>query len=117
MTFESWTAIVKIRCCGLVLLTLTSSCARAPGTRSPGAGQPSSAAVRGARLADSLLERMTLAEKLGQLTMAPAQWGQTGPQAAGGGEDLVREGRIGSFLGWGCSTIPTGTATPPASAA
>ena len=47
---------------------------------------------------------MTLEEKLGQLTMAPAEWGQTGPQAAGGGDSLVRDGRIGSFLNfWGAA--------------
>ncbi|MFL5575169.1 MAG: beta-glucosidase BglX, partial [Gemmatimonadaceae bacterium] len=47
---------------------------------------------------------MTLDEKLGQLTMAPAEWNQTGPQAPAGGERQVREGRIGSFLSfWGAA--------------
>lgn len=47
---------------------------------------------------------MTLDEKLGQLTMAPAEWGQTGPSAAAGGEEQVRRGQIGSFLGlWGAA--------------
>jgi beta-glucosidase len=47
---------------------------------------------------------MTLDEKLGQLTMAPAEWNQTGPSAAAGGEDQVRKGLIGSFLGfWGAA--------------
>ena len=104
MILDSWTAIMTMRWCGLVLLTLTASCAPAAGTGPPQAGQPSSAAVPAARLADSLLARMTLAEKLGQLTMAPAQADQTGPQATGGGEELVRQGRIGSFLGfWGAA--------------
>ena len=47
---------------------------------------------------------MTLDEKLGQLTMAPAEWNQTGPAAAAGGEDQVRRGQIGSFLSfWGAA--------------
>ncbi len=47
---------------------------------------------------------MTLDEKLGQLTMAPAEWNQTGPTAAAGGEDQVRKGLLGSFLGfWGAA--------------
>jgi beta-glucosidase len=51
---------------------------------------------------ESLLARMTLEEKAGQL----AQWGggtdPTGPKAAAGSEDDIRRGRVGSFLGvWG----------------
>jgi beta-glucosidase len=47
---------------------------------------------------------MTLEEKLGQLAMAPAEWNQTGPATAPSGEDQVRKGRIGSFLGfWGAA--------------
>jgi beta-glucosidase len=47
---------------------------------------------------------MTLEEKLGQLIMASAEWDQTGPRAAGGGDRQVREGRIGSFLNyWGAA--------------
>jgi beta-glucosidase len=47
---------------------------------------------------------MTLEEKLGQLTMAPAEWDQTGPRASGGGDARVRDGQIGSFLNfWGAA--------------
>jgi len=47
---------------------------------------------------------MTLAEKLGQLSMAPAQRDQTGPPVPAGDEQLVREGGIGSFLNlWGAA--------------
>lgn len=54
------------------------------------------------RIADSLLALMTLEEKLGQLTQAPAGWGQTGPAVDAGGEQQVREGKLGSFLSlWG----------------
>jgi beta-glucosidase len=60
---------------------------------------------RGAeRFVDSLLRQMTLDEKVGQLTMTPGEWNQTGPRAPSGGEQQVREGRIGSFLSfWGAA--------------
>jgi len=80
--------------------------AAAPGCAAPPAGvtQPPSTSTRSSRLPDSLLALMTLEEKIGQLIMAPAEWGQTGPQAAGGGDSLVRQGRIGSFLNfWGAA--------------
>ena len=47
---------------------------------------------------ESLLARMTLEEKLGQLNQPPSQWGQTGPIAPPGSEDQIRRGEIGSFL-------------------
>ena len=53
---------------------------------------------RAARIADSLLARMTLDEKLGQLTQSPAGYGQTGPTVDAAGEKDVREGRVGAFL-------------------
>jgi beta-glucosidase len=47
---------------------------------------------------------MTLEEKLGQLEMAPGDANQTGPAVSAGGDKQVREGRIGSFLGfWGAA--------------
>ena len=59
---------------------------------------------RAERVVDSLLARMTLDEKVGQLNMTPADWNQTGPHAPAGGEQQVREGKIGSFLGlWGAA--------------
>ena len=66
--------------------------AQTPGTR------------RAERFIDSLLVRMTLDEKVGQLTMTPADGGQTGPRAPAGGEQQVRDGKIGSFLSfWGAA--------------
>src|SRR5439155_14130786 len=53
---------------------------------------------RASRIADSLLALMTLEEKLGQITQTPAGWGQTGPTVDAGGEQAVREGKLGSFL-------------------
>ena len=72
--------------------------ALAPPEARPHASHPASS------LPDSLLQLMTPDEKLGQLTMAPAQWNQTGPGAPAGGEQQVREGRLGSFLSfWGAA--------------
>jgi beta-glucosidase len=71
---------------------------------SPAAAQTDTAITgrRASRIADSVLALMTLEEKLGQLTQAPAGWGQTGPSVDAGGEQQVREGKLGSFLSlWG----------------
>ena len=57
------------------------------------------AASRATRLVDSLIGRMTLEEKLGQLTQVPGRWGDTGPRVPEGGEDEIRRGLVGSFLG------------------
>ncbi|MGH7527359.1 MAG: glycoside hydrolase family 3 N-terminal domain-containing protein [Gemmatimonadales bacterium] len=51
------------------------------------------------RFVDSVLARMTLEEKLGQLTQSRGRWGQTGPSVEEGGEAEIRSGKIGSFLG------------------
>ena len=60
---------------------------------------------RADRIADSVLKLMTLDEKIGQLTQAPGQWNQTGPAAPAGGEQAIRDGKIGSFLSlWGAAT-------------
>src|SRR6266571_1968333 len=53
---------------------------------------------RATHIADSLLALMTLDEKLGQLTQAPAGFVQTGPAVDAGGERLLREGKLGSLL-------------------
>ncbi|MDX1545474.1 MAG: beta-glucosidase BglX [Rhodothermales bacterium] len=47
---------------------------------------------------DSLLARMTVEEKLGQLTQYTGRWSVTGPTVPQGGEEELRAGRIGSFL-------------------
>ena len=47
---------------------------------------------------DSLLARMTLQEKLGQLAQYPSQWSDTGPAVPEGGEEQIRNGEVGSFL-------------------
>jgi beta-glucosidase len=55
--------------------------------------------ARAAQVADSILRLMTLEEKVGQLNQLPGFGTQTGPRVPQGGEELVRSGRIGSFLG------------------
>jgi beta-glucosidase len=55
--------------------------------------------ARAGQFADSILQLMTLEEKIGQLNQLPGFGTQTGPRVPRGGEDLVRAGRVGSFLG------------------
>ncbi len=51
------------------------------------------------RFLDSLLDRMTLEEKLGQLNQPGGPGSDTGPAARAGTVAEIRAGRIGSFLG------------------
>lgn len=51
------------------------------------------------RFLDSLLARMTLEEKLGQLSQPAGPDNATGPAALAGTEADIRAGRVGSFLG------------------
>lgn len=51
-----------------------------------------------ARRIGTLIERMSLTEKLGQLTMMAASHTVTGPQIAGHSTDDIRSGRIGNLL-------------------
>ena len=51
---------------------------------------------------DDLLQAMTLAEKIGQLTMMTAGYAVTGPVVAGNSKEAIRAGRCGSLLNlWG----------------
>src|SRR5277367_1862124 len=47
---------------------------------------------------ESLISRMTLAEKLGQLTMTAAGLAVTGPMIAGDSADAIKNGTIGNLL-------------------
>ena len=71
----------------------------ATGVHSQGVRQAPLTSARASQLADSILRLMTLEEKIGQLNQLPGQGTQTGPRAPQGGEDLVRKGGVGSFLG------------------
>ncbi|MBA3319185.1 MAG: glycoside hydrolase family 3 C-terminal domain-containing protein [Gemmatimonadales bacterium] len=85
-------------------LAAAAGCAAPRSANVPPASATAASDSAGSRLPDSLLALMTLEEKLGQLTMAPADWSQTGPRAPGGGDQKVRQGRIGSFLNfWGAA--------------
>ena len=47
---------------------------------------------------DKLIDRMTLAEKLGQLTMTSASYAVTGPVITGDSTDSIRDGTLGNLL-------------------
>ncbi len=47
---------------------------------------------------DKLIGRMTLAEKLGQLTMTSASYAVTGPVITGDSTDSIRDGTLGNLL-------------------
>ena len=58
--------------------------------------------ARETRFVDSLLSTLTLEDKLGQLTMSPAEGLQTGPTRPAGSVAQVRSGQVGSIIGiWG----------------
>ena len=61
------------------------------------AAKPTDGAERA--FVDSLLARMTLEEKLGQLNQPPGIGNDTGPKAKAAGTEQVRKGQVGSFLG------------------
>ena len=61
------------------------------------AGTPSDPAEK--VFVDALLARMTLEEKLGQLNQPPSIGNETGPKAQAAGQEQVRKGQVGSFLG------------------
>ena len=82
-------------CASLGILLASSMTARAQ--RSP--AQLALIPARASHIADSVLKLMTLEEKLGQITQSPAGFGQTGPTVDAAGEEQVRKGQLGSFLG------------------
>jgi beta-glucosidase len=51
------------------------------------------------RFVDALLAKMTLEEKVGQLSQWGAQQTPTGPRVRHGADDDIRQGRVGSILG------------------
>jgi len=84
-------------CLGGSAAPLASQATRpAPSTRPM---TPRAADRRMDRFVDSVLARLTLEEKLGQLTQYRGQFGLTGPQTPEAGAADIRAGRVGSFLG------------------
>ncbi|HMA02458.1 MAG TPA: glycoside hydrolase family 3 N-terminal domain-containing protein, partial [Gemmatimonadaceae bacterium] len=85
----------------LAIVALTAACS----TRSaaPAIPTPSSdaraAQTRETRFVDSVLSVLTLEDKVGQLTMAPAEGLQTGPHRPAGSEAQLRSGQAGSVIG------------------
>jgi beta-glucosidase len=77
---------------GPVCVAAQAASAEAP-LPPPAAGEDPSA------FRDALLARMTLEEKVGQLTQWRGRGSETGPKVPEGGEDEIRRGEVGSFLG------------------
>jgi beta-glucosidase len=86
---------------GASLVTLASACApRTAATTAPEA-RPTNVSVRlpgEDRFVDSVLARMTLEEKLGQLNQLSGMGEPTGPGGTAAGVDQIRRGEVGSFL-------------------
>ena len=82
------------------LVALLPGCALVQRSPAPEPGRESPLnSAQASRFADSVLQLMTLDEKLGQLTQTPGRGAQTGPRVPEGGEQQIRAGRVGSFLG------------------
>ncbi len=76
----------RLRCVATILLLV------------PFVGHAQTPYQRAERFADSVLTRMTLEEKAGQLAQYRGHSGLTGPLVPEGGEADIRAGRVGSFL-------------------
>lgn len=81
-----------------VLIVLVSLFAPAHGA-DPGDARPAAATGAGHEVVEALLARMTLEEKLGQLSQFRGRGSDTGPRVPEGGEAQIRQGQVGSFLG------------------
>jgi beta-glucosidase len=83
---------------GAVAALLLLACSSASEQRAASAPRSNSSTPPASRI-DALLAQMTLEEKAGQLTQWGAQLTPTGPVVRQGGEDDIRQGRVGSILG------------------
>ncbi len=89
--------MTALRCLAAALvLALLATSARAQ--EPPGFDRSGYDLEAEAAFVDDLLGRMTLEEKLGQLTQYTGQWAVTGPAVPQAGEEAIRAGRVGSFL-------------------
>ena len=89
----------KVMARRLMLVLAASACSGARVAPPALASAPHALATPGDRFADSVLALLSLEEKIGQLTMSPAEGLQTGPHAAQGSAAQVRQGLIGSVIG------------------
>ncbi|MEZ4699421.1 MAG: beta-glucosidase BglX [Rhodothermales bacterium] len=64
----------------------------------PAAAQPAYDMQAERAFVEQLLARMTVEEKLGQLTQYPGEWTSTGPWVSPTNEGEIRAGRVGSFF-------------------
>src|SRR3954471_9184697 len=86
-------------------LTQTAFCVCAAAALGPSpalaqtTSEPPFSSARASQVADSILQLMTLDEKVGQLNQLPGRGSQTGPRVPAGGEALVRAGKVGAFPG------------------
>ena len=78
---------------GAAVMLLSLACSSAADRRAAAAAPAPPGRI------DALLAQMTLEEKAGQLTQWGAQLTPTGPRVHQGGEDDIRQGRVGSLLG------------------
>ena len=89
-----------LRWCAVLCIVATTVSGCAQSARSPemaGAIAPAQSSSE-QRFVDSLLARMTLAEKLGQLNQLSGAGDPTGPGGRGVRREQIRRGEIGSFL-------------------
>ncbi|MCC6462220.1 MAG: glycoside hydrolase family 3 C-terminal domain-containing protein [Saprospiraceae bacterium] len=77
-------------------LALAPNCSSVPKSAT-GAGL-SAAELRLRHRVDSVLARMTLEEKIGQMTLFTTDWGSTGPTIREGYTDDIRKGRCGALF-------------------
>lgn len=86
-----------------LLSVLLPSVRAASDLPAPGPGREAAPAAKAAgdehAFIESLLARMTLEEKLGQLNQPSGPGNNTGPNAGAAGEEQVRKGLVGSILG------------------
>src|SRR5687767_13068754 len=89
---------------GLMCILAMQACSSAPSPpAAAGTGatvsQPAARDEKMEQFVESVLAKLTLEEKLGQLAQYRGQGTPTGPQVPEGGEAEIRAGRVGSFLG------------------
>jgi len=85
----------------IAILALTTACSvrsAAPAIPTP-TSDAHAADARETRFVDSVLAVLTLEDKVGQLTMSPAEGLQTGPHRPPGSEAQLRSGQAGSVIG------------------